>query len=114
MGMFDYIYSRQPLPECDLAPQMEFQTKNFDCCLEHYVIEADGRLLRCGHLAEESVDLTDAEDTEYHGDIRFYGAGPGGERFEFVARFTHGRLEWVKRGPRGGARVERSAIDSSP
>lgn len=97
MGMFDYIYSRHPLPECDLPPETEFQTKDLDYCLEHYVIAADGRLLRCRSIAEELVELMDATDTEHHGDIRFYGSGPTGERCEFIARFAHGRLEWVKR-----------------
>lgn len=97
MGMFDYLYSRYKLPSCDLPSETEFQTKDFDCCLEHYVIAADGRLLRCRSLAEDMVELTAAEDTEHHGDIRSHGSGPGGERHEFVARFTHGRLEWVKR-----------------
>ena len=96
MGMFDYLYSRYPLPGCDLPSETEFQTKDFDCCLEHYVIAADGRLLRCRSFAEDMVELAAAEDTEHHGDIRFYGCGPGGERHEFVARFTHGQLEWVK------------------
>jgi hypothetical protein len=97
MGMFDYLYSRYKLPGSDLPPETEFQTKDLDCGLEHYVIAADGRLLRCHSRAEDMVELTAAEDTEYHGDIRFYGSGPGGERQEFVARFTHGKLEWVKR-----------------
>ena len=97
MGMFDYVHCHHPLPECALPSETEFQTKDFDCCLEHYVIVADGRLLRCRSIAGELVDLTGATDTEYHGDIRFYGSGPTGERHEFIARFTHGRLEWVKR-----------------
>lgn len=94
MGMFDYLYSRYKLPGCDLPPETEFQTKDLDCGLEHYVIAADGRLLRCRSLADELVKLTDATDTEHHGDIRFYGSGPKDERYEFIARFTHGRLEW--------------------
>jgi len=31
------------------------------------------------------------EDTDYHGDIYFYGVSG-----EFVARFTNGTLEWVR------------------
>jgi hypothetical protein len=97
LAMFDYIYNHRPLPKSDLPPDAEFQSKDFDCLLEHYVITADGRLLRCRSIAEELVELTGATDTEHHGDIRFHGSGPRGERYEFVARFTHGRLEWVKR-----------------
>ena len=35
MGMFDYIYSRHPLPECALPFETAFQTKKLDCCLEY-------------------------------------------------------------------------------
>ena len=56
MGMFDYIYSHQPLPDCGLPSETEFQTKDLDCCLEHCVIAADGRLLRCCSIAKELVE----------------------------------------------------------
>ena len=97
MGMFDFVYSQRPLPECDLPPETAFQTKNFERLLEHYVITTEGRLLRCQSMDEERVDLVGAVDTEYHGDIRFYGGEPRGTRYEFIARFTDGTLAWVKR-----------------
>lgn len=97
MGMFDFIYSQRPLPECELPPGTAFQTKDLDCLLGHYVITAEGRLLRCRSVDEESVDLVGAVDTEHHGDIRFYGGEPRGRRYEFVARFTDGVSVWVKR-----------------
>ena len=97
MGMFDLIYSYRPLPECDLPQEIAFQTKNFECLLDYYIIKTDRRLFRCQSMDEERVDLVGAVDTEYHGDIRFYGGEPRGTRYEFIARFTDGTLVWVKR-----------------
>lgn len=57
MGMFDLIYGHRPLPKCEFPPGTAFQTQNFDCLLGHYVIAAEERLLRCGSVDEESVDL---------------------------------------------------------
>ncbi len=33
---------------------------------------------------------------EYHGDILLYGPARGKDSAEMVARFTHGRLEWIR------------------
>src|SRR5689334_3012960 len=97
VGMYDYLYSRVPLPESDLPPGTAFQTKDLDRVLAHYVIDADGRLRRCGSMAEDEPDEAGAEDTEFHGDVRFYEHGPDGGWREFVARFTNGTLERVRR-----------------
>jgi hypothetical protein len=95
--MYDILYSRVPLPDCDLPTDAGYQTKDFDCLLEHYAIDNDGRLLRCRSMAEDPLDLADAEDTQYHGDVRFYTIQPGDRFYEFLARFTIGRLAWIKR-----------------
>ena len=104
MGMFDYLYSRVPLPECDLPAGTELQTKDLGCFLEHYVIDEAGRLLRCASMADDPLDLAGAEDTRHHGDVRFYTTGAGGELHEFLARFAHGRLERLRRDREGEER----------
>ena len=45
MGLFDTVKCEYPLP--DPAHQdLEFQTKDFECLLDHYRITRDGRLVR--------------------------------------------------------------------
>lgn len=95
--MFDYLYSHVSLPECDLPAGTEFQTKDLECFLEHYVIDEAGRLLRCASMADDPLDLAGAEDVRHHGDLRFHTTGPEGEPYEFLARFTDGRLERLRR-----------------
>ena len=95
--MFDYLSSHMPLAECDVVSETEFQTKDLECVLAHYVIDAFGHLLRCRSIADDPLDLTGAEDTHHHGDIRFHGQGHDGAWLDFVARFTDGSLEWVRR-----------------
>lgn len=43
MGMFDYIKVETPLPRHGFQ-DIEFQTKDLECCLHHYTIKEDGRL----------------------------------------------------------------------
>jgi hypothetical protein len=55
-------------------------------------------LLLAGNGFEDGVDLADAEisqgiDVEFHGDIRLVSSE--GHR-EYLARFTHGTLEWIR------------------
>ncbi len=69
--MYDYLYSRVPLPDSDLPPDTAFQTKDLDCVLAHYLIDADGRLRCCRSVAEDEPDEAGAEDTDHHGDVRF-------------------------------------------
>ena len=65
MGLYDYIEHNDK----------EYQTKNFDCQMEHYKIE-NGRL-----MSQESIDLN------YHGYVHFRGVGE-----MYRAKFTDGRL----------------------
>ncbi len=47
MGMFDDVTCEAPLPKIPGAPDPGkcFQTKDFDCQMDHYTITVDGRLL---------------------------------------------------------------------
>lgn len=93
MGMFDDIQVEYPLPDLGTIPieEQSFQTKSLACFMRFYTITYNG-LLRC---EDEIVD--------YHGDIFFYGhvksdldSPSDGGRREYLARFTEGKLSWIK------------------
>lgn len=122
MGMFDYLRCDYPLPEPE-AQEFEFQTKDLDCWLEHFLITDQGQLIRQIAYGDHAANAI----IEHHGDIFFYetkavledgslaylGGHDGewiarnqnGERvkaagirtYEYQARFTNGKVEWVKR-----------------
>lgn len=100
MGMYDeVVFDPEVLglpTEC-----RQFQTKSLLRCLDRYRVTKDGRLYLAGTtlfdgdpqraaaaVAEEQVDMN------FHGDLQLRASAPDYE--EYVARFTHGRLEWVK------------------
>jgi hypothetical protein len=98
MGMFDCVECAYPLP--DGAPRNGYQSKDTPSqSLCHYLITADGLLLD---------DTGGAID--FHGDIEFYqsnivASGPQGyvtsdgrnaTFWTFKARFTNGRVEWIR------------------
>ena len=107
MGMFDDIKCDYPLPGLGVVGTV-FQSKSLDCLMWTYTITREGRLFVRTYSLElvpederpypdmlslgmfRAINERDV-DTEYHGDICFYG-----DSGEFVARFTHGTLEWVK------------------
>src|SRR5919199_863327 len=126
MGLFDEITCKYPLPDPVVQDEI-FQTKSFDPIMDRYTITEDGRLIlhsvRYESVPEEerpyygtpewdkplgqligfmrSVPTGDVE-IPYHGDIVFYtsiGSHEEGtfEWFEYKARFTEGRLQWIKR-----------------
>lgn len=114
MGMFDYISCEYPLP--NNVWKFDFQTKCFECTMGEYVITKGGLLVKvetytvivpeeqrpyyskpewekdafkvCGIFQSIPIGLT---DLNYHGDIDFYN-----ERHWFLARFTHGVLEYIE------------------
>lgn len=112
MGMFDDIVCEYPLPAG--APRTGYQTKDTPAqMLDTYTITADGRLLDEGGVAQE----------DFHGDLEFYysnvsGSGPNGyitgdnkpyEAWNFVARFTNGRVTHLT-----GGRVEPPEFYAKP
>lgn len=137
MGMFDELRCEYPLPDAVVQDEV-FQTKSFDCVLARYTITADGRLIehtaRYESVPEEerphygkpewekpfmrsagSMKATPTGDEEipFHGDAFFYTSRgePGTETFEpfeYQARFTEGKLQWIKR-VEPGARWRRGA-----
>lgn len=117
MGMFDYVQSEVPLPDGYTG---KLQTKSFDSCLTTILIRADGRLFE-KHDEYETVPVSERpfphdpkkhligsrrltkenwRDVNFHGDFEFYGSGRGqGEWHAYIARFTHGHLEYIKVAP---------------
>ena len=121
MGMFDYVRSEIPLPDGFTG---ELQSKDFDCALTNIVISADGRLLiedfEYEEVPKEERSFPDApdddilsivgalrrvnrrwRDLDHHGDFNFYGyagqyGNPGYNWHEYVARFTNGKLEFIR------------------
>lgn len=111
MGMFDELSCKMPLPDDRVKPGSVYQTKSLECCLLNYTINEQGRLIfnhskyekgpdreiRPGFWlpTTKSIHLEDI-DTEYHGDILFGATAKDGSYVEYVARFTHGAVEWIR------------------
>jgi hypothetical protein len=99
MGLFDTVYCEYPLPN-PAHQALDFQTKNLDCGMETYTITQDGRLVRRARRGVRGPD----RDIEWplHGDIRIYTSlrnedSPENRTWvEYVVRFTHGRVEWIR------------------
>lgn len=99
MGMFDEVWWQAELPPGHSPENRLFQTKSLHRCLDQYVVTTAGRLClvsngwKDGEPFEGAYDPKTAEDTEFHGDIRLVALD--GAYREYVARFTHGTLEWI-------------------
>ncbi|HEY4594677.1 MAG TPA: hypothetical protein VIJ61_19820 [Thermoanaerobaculia bacterium] len=96
MGMFDTVSCEYPLPNAR-HQDLEFQTKNLECALFTYIITREGRLIRRAWNRSGEKQNPDVEWL-LHGDIRFYTSVKTEEPswVEYVARFTHGRIEWIR------------------
>lgn len=98
MGMYDTVWFDKDLPDATLAGR-DFQTKSLHQCLDRYTVTRDGRLCLSGNegLEGDEINLRKEEyvDTGFHGDLRLTSV-TGGKYAQYVARFTHGTLEWVR------------------
>lgn len=94
MGLFDTVGCEYPLPEAR-HQELEFQTKGLECVMDHFTITRDGRLIR--HPGGWSRLDRDVE-WPVHGDIRIYTSDKTQDPswIEYVVRFTHGRVEWIR------------------
>lgn len=107
MGMFDDVHCEADLPPGHPESKRDFQTKSLSNCLDRFTITRQGRLILHA-VSYEYSEAPDAVlpgvtvtpvgdvDTEFHGDMRLLGDGEDG-LVEYVARFTHGTLEWIRR-----------------
>jgi hypothetical protein len=97
MGLFDHVRCEYPLPD-PTQQEREFQTKDLDSLMHHYVITRDGRLIRKAR-PDDGWGPRVEHDMEWpiHGDIRIYDFDQEARQsIEYVVRFTHGRVEWVR------------------
>jgi hypothetical protein len=108
MGMFDDVYCEADLPPGHPESEREFQTKSLCNCMDRFTITKEGRLVlhtfryessgeRGGGLLSMGMTAipTGDVDTEFHGDIELV-TSVGDRLVEYVARFTHGTLEWIR------------------
>lgn len=95
MGMYDEVRWDAALPEGHPEQSRLFQTKSLDPCLEHYVVSGEGRLLLMGNGWTDETDFGSglSIDVEFHGDMRLVSVE---DHHEYLARFTHGTLEWIR------------------
>jgi hypothetical protein len=106
MGMFDEVYCEADLPPGHPESERSFQTKSLVNCLDRFTITKEGRLIlhSVRYVSSEKPGRalplmtaipTGDVDTEFHGDIRLLCTARDSSR-EYVARFTHGTLEWIR------------------
>lgn len=104
--MFDEVHCEADLPPGHPETNRDFQTKSLASCLDRFTITKEGRLIFHAVRYEASdepglkfpmkaVQLGDV-DTEFHGDILLVGRKVEESLVEYVARFTHGTLEWIR------------------
>ncbi len=102
MGMYDDLTCHYPLPgQCSAeAAGFNFQTKDLDCLLAHYIISKDGRLL---------VDRENEEQVlvPHTGSVCFYGSnivaynphytvnGEDAIQVEYIALFQNGAITHI-------------------
>jgi hypothetical protein len=81
MGMFDYFSTR----EVSAFPDMDWQTKNFDCLLETYSLRQDLKLYK-------GLDPVD-----YTGTVFIYNLSEDNEYIEYALTFFFGEFQSAHR-----------------
>jgi hypothetical protein len=110
MGCCDIITLDREYAEYGIARGTIFQSKSLHAGDGQFTITADGKLIE--HLGRYETDTERGDNftqqpvyrrvyvgdqiIEYHGDILLYGPPRNKRSGELVARFTHGRLEWIR------------------
>ena len=97
MGMYDEVWFDAELPGFP-SKSRRFQTKSLHRCMDRYTVTKAGRLRLTRNVLFEDAPAGAQEekgvDTDFHGDIRLIS--DEGDIEEYVARFTHGTLEWIR------------------
>lgn len=100
MSLFDTLRCDYPLPD-PACQGWTFHTHDLGGRIERYRLEADGRLTRRRpklynpRIKRAARHVPEPEDIHYHGDLRFHA--PTRRQVAYVARFTHGIVEWIRR-----------------
>ena len=111
MGIYDEIQCDAALPDPWESAGAVFQSHSLYCMMDRFTITKEGRLIyhacryefdgneevrpgvfrpNCRRIPLEDIDMN------YHGDIRMCAFRQGDTYVDYVARFTHGTLEWIK------------------
>jgi hypothetical protein len=106
MGMYDTVVFEGDLPESMTPSDYEFQTKSLFRMMDQFTVTKEGRLIH--NTARYVEDITQpggiprmvpAEmldvDLQFHGDIVLTSCH-GDTYTDYVIRFTHGALEWIR------------------
>lgn len=99
MGMYDEFWVDKKLPAFPLECR-RFQTKSLERSMYRYLVTEEGRLCLLGSVLADDTPVPiagqelDRMDADFHGDIRL--VSDDGKDEEYVARFTHGTLEWIR------------------
>jgi hypothetical protein len=125
MGMFDSVQCNYPLPlpldVVDIYPDLyekEFQTKDLENLLDHYILNEDGELLWIkkeyewkdddSHFLKGYMEVTKEEivPSNFHGILNFYCYETVEEDVEnntakdvsidYLAKFTNGKIENIE------------------
>jgi hypothetical protein len=97
MGFFDTVYCKYPLPD-PRHQDLAFQTKSLECLMGTYTITRDGRLVRKAWSLRGGPEVDREAEWPMHGDIEIYTSVER-DWIEYVVRFTHGRVEWIRPRP---------------
>jgi hypothetical protein len=98
--MFDEIWWEADLPAGHSPDSRLFQTKSFENCFDRFVVTPEGRFCLVGNGWQDDDPFRGEKtrgsiDMEFHGDMRLSSLVDG-KYVEYVARFTHGTLEWIR------------------
>jgi hypothetical protein len=110
MGCYDTVVLEKEYQQCGIARGTVFQSSSLFANEAHFTISAEGYLIehrthyaldterqhRLGHPAVYLRFPAAEQIVEYHGDILLYSPAFGQGTAELVARFNHGRLEWIR------------------
>jgi hypothetical protein len=103
MGFSDRVRIDRAYPDLGIERGRDFQTKSLNAGGDDFTISADGKLVE--HVWRHEFDAGRFSSTRiagedkliaYHGDVLLFSRDPYGNTREFVARFTHGQLEWIR------------------
>lgn len=110
MGFHDNVRFDKAFPEYSIAEGATFTTRNLRADEGEFAVTAEGTLVEHLYRYEiaskfnisivrlplgKRVHVGD-KVLDYHGDLLLSDTNSDGPDRELVARFTHGRLEWVR------------------
>jgi len=90
MGMFDDVRVNYKLPGNYHKTVRGFQSKDFDCLLDLYIIEEDGKLWKKHNFMDCEEEMP--ERFSHNGEFRFYGYNGAGTDVwvECIVKFEDG------------------------